>query len=155
MSHTICLVTCAAGSQCWRVRCMSLSPISANTEWTWVIRDFSILCATCPVLLTPARRVHWLLFISVTNALIYLETLLLDHSNILFKIIIWKITWQRTLLLFLLWKGARCTKALRRACGNWLSRALVSKEDLWLLPRHSFISNPSSKDTVRHLYYIY
>lgn len=63
-----------------------------------------------PYCLLPARRVHRLLFLSVTNAPINLETLLLDHSNILFKIIIWKITWQRTLLLFLLWKGARFTK---------------------------------------------
>lgn len=87
--------------------CLPLLQTQSGPEQleTWV---FYVPLAPCCLL--PARRVHWLLFLSVTNVLINLRTLLLDHSNVLFKIIIWKITWQRTLLLFLSWKGARFTK---------------------------------------------
>lgn len=106
-SSTICLVTWDAGSQCWGTRSVSLPPVPPDTGWTWAMRHSSILCATCPVLLAASPQSSRLLFLSETNAPINLQTLLLDRSNILFKIIIWKITWQRTLLLFLLWKGAR------------------------------------------------
>lgn len=116
-SSTICLVTWDAGSQCWAMRSVSLSPVSPDTEWTWAMRHSSVLCATCPVLLAASPQSSRLLFLSETNALINLQTLLLDHGNILFKTIIWKITWQRTLLLFLLWQGARFAEGLQ--AGLW------------------------------------
>lgn len=128
-SCTICVVTCAAGSQHCEARCMPLSPISANTEWTWVISDFSSLCATCPMLLTASPQSSPAASPLGDKHPNKSQTSWLDHSNILFKIIIRKITWWRTLLLFLLWKGARYTKSPQ--AGLWQLIALLFSLEGW------------------------
>lgn len=106
----------AASAEGWDVcPCLQFLQTQSGPEQLETLVFYVPLAPCC---LLPARRVHWLPFLSLTNALINLKSLLLDCSNILFKIIIWKITWQRTLLLFLLWKGARFTKGLQ--AGLWL-----------------------------------
>lgn len=108
-------VMLAASAEGWDVcPCLQFLQTQSGPEQLETLVFYVPLAPCC---LLPARRVHWLLFLSLTNALINLKSLLLDCSNILFKIIIWKITWQRTLLLFLLWKGARFTKGLQ--AGLW------------------------------------
>lgn len=108
-------VMLAARAEGWDVcPCCSFLQAQSGPEQLETLVSYVPLALFCSL---PAHRVHWRLLLSLTNAIINLRTLLLDHSNILFKIIIWKITWQRTLLLFLLWKGARFTKGLQAGLG--------------------------------------
>lgn len=102
----------AASAQGWDAcPCLPFPKIPRGPEQSETL----VLCVPlAPCCLLPARRVHQMLLLSVvTNALINLTTLLLNHSNILFKTIIWKIAWQRTWWLFLLRNGARFTEGLQ------------------------------------------
>lgn len=115
MSSAWWRVTLAARAEGWDVRpCLSFLQTQSGPEQLETSVFYVPLALFCSL---PAHRVHWLLLLSLTNAIINLRTLLLDHSNILFKTIIWKITWQRTVLLFLLWKRARFTKGLQAGLG--------------------------------------
>lgn len=103
---------------CWQavLRDEICVPVSCFSRHRVDLSNETLECFMCH-LPRASPQSSRLLFLSETNALINLQTLLLDHSNVLFKIIIWKITWQRTLLLFLLWKGARFAEGLR--AGLW------------------------------------